>query len=124
MLTKQGGSFLFRKLNSPRHPADKNQNPNSKVEANSSLPLDVDQAITEVQSAMGNSSDLQVHRFQAFTGDTGCALVYLKSFVDIEQLNKSVLSPLLQLAVPSFARFCLRLFRDDSRSNVPLSTSD
>jgi len=67
---------------------------------NSSLPLDVDQAITEVQSAMGNSSDLQVHRFQAFTGDTGCALVYLKSFVDLEQLNKSVLSPLLQLAVP------------------------
>jgi len=49
---------------------------------------------------MGNSSDLQVHRFQAFTGDTGCVLVYLKSFIDIEQLNKSVLSPLLQLAVP------------------------
>jgi hypothetical protein len=62
--------------------------------------LDIDQAITEVQSAMGNSSDFQVHRFQAFTGDTGCALVYLKSFVDLEQLNKSVLSPLLQLAVP------------------------
>jgi len=49
---------------------------------------------------MGNSSDLQIHKFQAFTGNTGCVLVYLKSFVDIEQLNKSVLSPLLQLAVP------------------------
>lgn len=48
---------------------------------------------------MGNSSDLQVHRFQAFRGDTGCALVYLKSLIDLEQLNKSVLSPLLQLAV-------------------------
>jgi spore germination protein KA len=64
------------------------------------LPLDVDQTITEVQSAMGNSSDLQVHRFHAFTGDTGCALVYLKSFIDLEQLNRSVLFPLLQLAVP------------------------
>ena len=49
---------------------------------------------------MGNSSDLQVHRFQAFTDATGCALVYLKSFVDLEKLNNSVLSPLLQLAVP------------------------
>jgi hypothetical protein len=49
---------------------------------------------------MGNSSDLQIHKFQAFTGNTGCVLVYLKSFVDIEQLNKSVLSPLLLLAVP------------------------
>lgn len=63
------------------------------------LPSDFEQAITEVQSVLGNSADLQVHRFQAFTGQTGCALVYLKSFVDIEQLNHAVLSPLQQLAV-------------------------
>jgi len=49
---------------------------------------------------MGNSSDLQAHRFKAFTGNRCCALVYLKSFVDIEQLNKSLLSPLLQYTAP------------------------
>ncbi len=43
---------------------------------------------------MGNSADLMVHRFQAFAGKSECAVVYLKSFTDIEELNKSVLAPL------------------------------
>ncbi|MHB1404491.1 MAG: hypothetical protein ACYCV0_02745, partial [Desulfitobacteriaceae bacterium] len=58
------------------------------------LPPDFDEAISEIQAALGHSADLYVHRFQAFTGDTNCAFIYLRSFVDLELLNLFVLSPL------------------------------
>ncbi|MHB1407962.1 MAG: spore germination protein, partial [Desulfitobacteriaceae bacterium] len=53
-----------------------------------------------IQAALGHSADLYVHRFQAFTGDTNCAFIYLRSFVDLELLNLFALSPLQQLSDP------------------------
>jgi len=62
----------------------------------SSQPLysDIEQTIAEAQRELGNSADLVVYQFQAFD-NTKCALIYLKSFVDFDQLSRSVLSPLL-----------------------------
>jgi Bacillus/Clostridium GerA spore germination protein len=58
---------------------------------------------------LGNSADLVAHRFQAFSGQSECAVIYLKSFTDIEELNQTVLSNLIQLGTapkdtPSLAK--------------------
>lgn len=56
-----------------------------------------DAILSEIQEALGQSADLQVHRFQALAGDSNGALIYLKSFIDLEHLNQYVLFPLQQL---------------------------
>lgn len=63
------------------------------------LAQNIEQTIVQVETSLGHSPDLLVHRFLAFTGRTECAVVYLKSLSDTEELNKSVLTPLLQVAL-------------------------
>jgi hypothetical protein len=58
---------------------------------------------------LGNCADLVAHRFQAFSGQADCTVIYLKSFIDIEGLNQTVLFNLMQLGTkpndtPSLAK--------------------
>jgi len=61
------------------------------------LPADPEQTVALVQTAFGQSADLQAHTFQAFPEQTACVLLYLKSFVNVDELNKTVLAPLVQM---------------------------
>lgn len=70
-----------------------------KQDADLSLPADLDEVIKKIQSALGNSADIRVHKFRALVGQLNGAAVYLESFVDIERLNDSVLLPLLRLNI-------------------------
>lgn len=88
------GDVMLRKLFQARRPAIKKHKSDFPDAQDQPLTDDSEQTITAVQSVLGNSADLQVHRFLAFAGPTGCVVVYLKSFVDIDQLNRSVMSPL------------------------------
>jgi len=91
------GDVTFRKLITTHRPKNRKPEIDSPNVQILSLPDDPEQTITVVQSALGNSADLQVHRFSGFADQTACAVLYLKSFVDLEQLNKSVLLPVQQL---------------------------
>lgn len=54
--------------------------------------------IADTQTSLGNCADLIIHRFNGCKNQCTCALLLLKSFTDVEQINKAVLSPLQQLA--------------------------
>lgn len=64
--------------------------------ANRQAQADPEQTIAQIQSVFGNSADLQIHRFQAFPATIACALLYLRSIINMEELNQTVLYPLLQ----------------------------
>lgn len=89
---------MFLKLFGSRHSRVDHLHKASEQEKYQPLSSNIEQTITQIQPSFGHSPDLLVHRFQAFSERTECALVYLKSFTDTEELNKSVLAPLLQLA--------------------------
>ncbi|MDI6813859.1 MAG: spore germination protein, partial [Desulfitobacteriaceae bacterium] len=64
--------------------------------ANRQAQADPEQTIAQIQSLFCNSADLQIHRFQAFPATIACALLYLRSIINMEELNQTVLYPLLQ----------------------------
>ena len=87
--------FLFKKLLKPRKLLNVKQS-DTKSLSKDKIYSDIEQTITETQRTLGNSADLVVYKFQTLD-KTFCALLYLQSFVNFEQLGQFVLSPLISL---------------------------
>lgn len=92
----------FLPANSPEQAAilapsghDNNNTSQVNISSNQSLNGNLEKTLEQIQIVLGANSDLQIHKFKGCAGLQDFAVVYFRSFVGHEELNKFILLPLI-----------------------------